>query len=599
MNFPSLETFENSNGNWTVGGTSPDWIWGTPAKPIISSAGGGSKCWVTGGLTRSAYNDGEDSWLMSRCYNFSGLTNPQVSFKIFWEIEKRFDGASLEYTIDGGTTWLRIGSENSNANCDGVNWYNFTPVLYLGNTSGWSGNIQPTLGSCQGGNGSGRWLTAMHKLNFLAGRPNVQFRFVFGAGTQCNGYDGFALDDFEIRETPPNAATFNYTCNADRSISFSSVPAFCQQSVLWNFDDLASGSSNTSVEQNPVHVFSAPGNYTVTFSVITSNNGTLTTTQNISVSELTSTQTDNRCAGDANGSINVQINPAGSYQYVWNTTPAQNTASINNLTAGSYTVTVTSPSTCTINKTIVITEPSSIAVNINPTPAVCAAQNGSASTTVSGGVLPYNYIWSNGNTTNAITNLPSGNYSVKITDANGCSSNTIPVVIPQVNNAVNISLGPSKNICPGETLILSPIPAGNYAGYLWQDNSNTQTFSVTTTGTYSLTVKDASGCTGNASVNIIVDCSEIYFPSGFTPGDNDIRNPSFGPLGTNVGSMRNYLLQVYNRAGQIVFSSRNPLERWLGTFKGKKLDTQLFVWQARFIYRGKSYYEKGTLMLIR
>lgn len=596
--FPSKETFENSNGGWTTGGTSSDWAWGTPAKPVINAAGAGIKSWVTGGLNRSAYNDGENSWLMTRCYNFSGLTNPQVNFKIFWEIERRFDGAALEYTIDGGATWLRIGSETSNANCDGVNWYNFTPILYLGNTAGWSGNVQSTSGSCQGGNGSGNWLTAMHKLNFLAGWPNVQFRFVFGAGTQCNGYDGFAVDDFEIRETPPNSASYSYTCNADRSISFFSTPAFCQQSVLWNFDDIASGSSNTSADQNPVHVFSAPGIYNVTFTVLTSNNAPANTSQIISVTELTTTQTDIRCAGESTGSISAQVNPAGSYQYVWNTTPVQNTSSINNLTAGSYILTVSSPTTCSINKTIVITEPAALAVSIIATAAVCIQQNGSATTTVSGGVAPYNYLWSDGNTNSAINNLNSGDYSVKVTDANGCSTNDIPVVIPQVDYAVEVTLGPARNICPGETLLLNPLP-GNYATYLWQDNSNAQTFSVTLTGNYALTVTDAFGCTGTASVNIVVDCSEIYFPSAFTPGDNDDRNPSFGPLGTNVGSASNYLLQVYNRAGQLIFSSRNPLERWFGTFKGKKLDTQLFVWQASFNYRGKSHYEKGTLMLIR
>ncbi len=596
--FPNTESFENTNGGWTAGGTSSDWTWGTPAKPIISSAGGGTKSWVTGGLTRSAYNNGENSWLMSRCYDFSGLTNPQVSFKIYWEIERRFDGAALEYTIDGGTTWLRVGSETSNANCDGVNWYNFTPILYLGNTAGWSGNVQPTSGSCQGGNGSGNWLTAMHKLNFLAGRPSVQFRFVFGAGTQCNAYDGLALDDFEIRETPPNSASFTYTCNADRSISFFSTPAFCQQSVLWNFDDPASGTSNTSAEENPVHVFSAPGTYMVNFTVLTSNNAPANTSQNISVTELTTTQTDIRCAGESTGSIRTQVNPAGTYQYVWNTTPVQNTSSINNLAAGSYTVTVSSATTCPITKTVLITEPSLLVVSTTTNAAVCTQQNGSAVVTVSGGVGPYIYLWSNGDTNPSIASVSAGDYSVKVTDANGCSTGTIPVVISQVNYAVDVTLGPSRNICPGETLVLNPLP-GNYATYLWQDNSNAPTFPVTATGTYSVMVTDASGCVGNASVDIVVDCSEIYFPSAFTPGDNDTRNPSFGPLGTNVGSVSNYLLQVYNRAGQVIFSSRNPLERWFGTFKGKKLDTQLFVWQASFNYRGKSYYEKGTLMLIR
>src|SRR5437762_8644513 len=58
--FPYNENFETSNGNWVTGGTFSDWTWGTPSKPIINSAGSGSKCWITGGLNNAGYNRSEE-----------------------------------------------------------------------------------------------------------------------------------------------------------------------------------------------------------------------------------------------------------------------------------------------------------------------------------------------------------------------------------------------------------------------------------------------------------------------------------------------------------------------------------------------------------
>src|SRR5688572_1086742 len=57
--FPYTEEFESSSGGWTPGGFGNDWAWGTPAKAIINTAGGGTKCWITGGLTGNAYTNGE------------------------------------------------------------------------------------------------------------------------------------------------------------------------------------------------------------------------------------------------------------------------------------------------------------------------------------------------------------------------------------------------------------------------------------------------------------------------------------------------------------------------------------------------------------
>ena len=147
--FPYSEGFELNNGGWTSGGTvGNDWAWGTPNKPVISSAASGTKCWIVGGLSASAYNNGERSWLQSPCFNFSNLAYPYISFKVFWETENIYDGASLQYSINNGASWNTVGAFNEPANCMNAIWYNQASVTNLTglatNKAGWAGNKQST-----------------------------------------------------------------------------------------------------------------------------------------------------------------------------------------------------------------------------------------------------------------------------------------------------------------------------------------------------------------------------------------------------------------------------------------------------------------------
>jgi len=181
--FPYTEGFEATSGGWVAGGAGSDWAWGAPVKPTINAAATGSNCWITGGLTPGAYSNGEASWLQSPCFDFTTLKYPYISFAVFWETERRFDGASFQYSTDLGTTWTNVGSQNDPVNCLNGSWFNFSPITGLNPLTtireGWSGTVQPTAGSCQGTGGSGRWVNAQHTMPYLAGVSNVIFRFVF------------------------------------------------------------------------------------------------------------------------------------------------------------------------------------------------------------------------------------------------------------------------------------------------------------------------------------------------------------------------------------------------------------------------------------
>lgn len=351
--FPYTEGFETSDGGWVSGGVGNDWTWGTPAKPLISSAGGGTRCWIVGGLTGSSYTNAEASWIQSPCFDFTNLNYPLISFKINWETEQQFDGASFQYSIDNGSSWITIGPANY-TDCIQKNWFNQDPVTYLSPLTaerrGWSGNMQATSGGCRGGGGSNGWVTATTIAPGLAFRPSVIFRFIFGAGTICNNYDGAAVDDMWIGEAPPNEADFTYSCVNNNTISFTNTSALCPSTFSWNFGDPVSGVNNTSAEANPSHTFSAPGTYNVTLTVSGPGNAPSTKTKQVTALNVTTTMlTMADCQTNTGGSLIVSVEgTTAPLNTLWSTAPPQTTTIASNLAAGDYSVTVSGAGICTV-----------------------------------------------------------------------------------------------------------------------------------------------------------------------------------------------------------------------------------------------------------
>ena len=138
------------------------------------------------------------------------------------------------------------------------------------------------------------------------------------------------------------------------------------------------------------------------------------------------------CNGGNNGSVTVSGSggtAATDYTYSWNTTPVQTTATASNLVAGNYTVTITDDNNCTATAgPISITEPTALSASIGtPTMVNCnGGNNGIATVTGSGGTAAtdYTYSWNTTpvQTTATASNLVAGNYTVTVTDDNGCTA---------------------------------------------------------------------------------------------------------------------------------------------------------------------------------
>ena len=168
----------------------------------------------------------------------------------------------------------------------------------------------------------------------------------------------------------------------------------------------------------------APGTYTVT---ATDNKG-CTAVNSVQVNAVNCglsgalAITNIACAGSSSGSITANlVNSNNPIVYAWSNNGQ--TKTISNLAAGNYTVTATDASGCSVILSGAVTSPAALVLTfVNKENVPCAnAQTGALTAGVSGGKSPYTYAWSNGKTSAAITGLAAGNYTVTVTDANGCT----------------------------------------------------------------------------------------------------------------------------------------------------------------------------------
>jgi len=492
--FPYVADFEASQDGWVSGGTNNDWAWGAPTKPNINHAGSGTKCWISGGLTTAFYNYSEASYVESPCFDFTNLQHPFITLLIFEETEHKFDGANLQYSLDGGTNWTVEGGYLDTSCLEGY-WYNYPSIRYLEapislDSTGWNGNslANSTEGGtqCQGGFGYTGWVHAKHCMQNLAGKPNVIFRVTFGAGTTCNHFDGFAFDSVAIGEAVANSGTLTYNCTSSNTVSFTGTAGLpCSDNFAWNFGDPGSGAANTAATATATHTFSAAGTYTV--SLIISGgpcNAPDTLTQVINILDVTPTVQDVSCFGGNNGSVDVTTTGGpGPFTYSW--TGGASSQNITGLSAGNYTVTVTAPLSCSATATAAVTQPQVLAVTATTTGGGCSG-NGGINTTVTGGTSTYTYNWGGGITTPDRTNLGTGTYTVTVTDSKGCTATASASITVSSNPTVAVN---NAAVCTGgsATLTANATPAGGT--YSWSTGATTNSITVspvTTTG-YTIT----------------------------------------------------------------------------------------------------------------
>ena len=269
------------------------------------------------------------------------------------------------------------------------------------------------------------------------------------------------------------------------------------------------------VQQPPITTSTNP--YTLTISTpgvvqlvsVTSTTGncpgTVSGSVNIPLTTITATtQTTNPlCNGSSDGSINLTVGGGTApYTYLWSN--GDDVQDPSGLPAGTYTVTVTDSNGCEKTTTATLTQPTLLVASaVGTNPGCNGASTGSIDLTVSGGTTPYTYNWSNGPTTQDLSNLPAGTYTVTVSDNNDCEQIvSVTLTDPPL---LTVSGAGTDPLCFGtNTGSINLAVGGGTPGYSyqWSPSGSGPNPSGLGVGTYSVTVTDIKGCTATTSVTL-------------------------------------------------------------------------------------------------
>jgi len=270
----------------------------------------------------------------------------------------------------------------------------------------------------------------------------------------------------------------------------------------------------------------AAGSYTVT--VTDANSCTVSTTLIISqpavvLSATVTSSVNVLCYGNTTGAVDITVTGGTSpYSYLWsNGTVSED---LSNIPAGTYSVTVTDANGCSSTTSVLISQPSTpLSIALTESPATCGLNNGSAGATVIGGTPNYSYNWSpysGGQVTPTIHQLNNGNYSVTVTDANGCtisSSISVSRIAPPQIEITSVTQETCSN--SNGSISVSVINGTSPFVYQWSYNPeiNTNTIFHVSQGQYTVIVTDHYGCTDTEVITITNHIAQIVQLDSVSP----------------------------------------------------------------------------------
>jgi len=365
--------------------------------------------------------------------------------------------------------------------------------------------------------------------------------------------------------------------------------------------DLGGTWSGTGMTASVFDPFS--GTQSITYTVVNGSCPSSLTQDVIVVNPVVTTAGVNiSCFGLTDGSVSANVSGgSGNYTYSWDSIPVQTTATATNLAAGTYTVTVTDvDGGCSVTSQVTIVEPAQLNATLNATDA-CYPNLGVAVVTVSGGVGPFNYVWSNSpSTIETATNLDSAMHTVDITDGSGCTFTDS--ILVQIFPSPTATVNADTTMIYGEPLLLT---AGGGVTYQWSpdyemdcDTCQNPYINPDVTTTYCVEVTDTNNCMNSACVLVTVEivCGEVFVPSGFSPngdGENELEC-------IYSDCMESFVFSIYNRWGEKVFETSSMNICWDGTWKGKELNSGVFIYSIEgYLINGERISQKGNISLIR
>ncbi len=476
---------------------------------------------------------------------------------------------SITYTYTDGNSCTNSGTQTITVNASPTASFTVSPT---------TGCVQvPVTATYTGNGGAG----ASFNWNFAGGSATPGT----GAGPQQITFSSAGTPGITLSVTENGCTSQVYTQN----ITIGQVTASTQviHQVLCNGDANGQATVNplggatpysynwlTSPAQNTQNATGlAPGSYTVN---ITDAAG-CTASSSVSITEPSKLVADIidstmiNCYGDNTGMAEV-LATGGTplYQYHWQSSTST-TSQASNYYAGTYTVTVTDANACTAIVPFVITQNPQLTLSLNPTNEGCENScNGSIVTNPSGGVAPYSYLWSPGSlTTQSITDLCQGTYSITVTDAKNCTITDNASITTNTIISAIAGMNPVTGIAPVAVNFTYNGVGGTI--FTWdfgdgQTSTNANPIhTYSSAGTYIITLTVNSGspdfCEDVFNTEIIIyPPSTIEIPNIFTPngdGYNDV-------LKVKSEGLDNETMVIYNRWGRKVYEWNMVHGEWNG-----------------------------------
>ena len=368
--------------------------------------------------------------------------------------------------------------------------------------------------------------TGAINVNVTGGTPGAGYNFSWvgpnGFTSINQNLTAIPAGNYELTVTDANGCIKNLSVIITQSteiiIAYTTTPITCYGANNASMSVTLSGGNpsyqfqwsnlSTSLSQNNL----SAGNYTI---AVTDNVGCIKT-ETIVIPEapiftINPIVTQISCNGANNGSINLNL--TGGIAPVALTWSDGSTAGLirNNLAPGTYSVTISDGTPCYIIRTFTIIQPLPLVLSANLTNAFdCTnASSGAINLVVAGGTLPYTYSWSNGATSEDLSNLTSGNYLVNVIDANGCRANEQYPIIRQDPIVINVETQTYFD-CSAHTVNQQFVAqvAGGIPPYQLQWSSgtisgvNNEIMQTNVNGTVVLEVTDNIGCQSNYTFNV-------------------------------------------------------------------------------------------------
>ncbi|MFT5744983.1 MAG: hypothetical protein ACI920_000349 [Saprospiraceae bacterium] len=338
------------------------------------------------------------------------------------------------------------------------------------------------------------------------------YSYVWNTGSSDSSIDGLAPGAYGVTVTDADGcgatATANIGGSPDLTLTSMGVDSECGSqdggsAIVMAFDGTApytflwSNGATIAVTSNL-----DAGTYTVTVTDAADCTATATVTVSSTGSLTVNASGTNLSCGNTDGSATaIPADGTASYTYTWSN--GGNTATINNLSADTYTVTTADATGCSAVSTVTLMDASNLEITVNSNgPACDGPANASATATANTGNAPFTYVWSNGEMTSTISNIMAGNYAVTVTDTNGCQGTGSLTVSSSPGLQLNINTIAIE--CFGGSGVLSVEVTGGSAPftYLWSNGIVIASNELIPAEQYSVTVTDAAGCTSEATANL-------------------------------------------------------------------------------------------------